>query len=112
MSCHVHTELTTWFGLMTGVETKSDQYCVFDNRKLNDYAMTYLLEHLKHSFFMRYLFSRAASEKSWEILILDISGTDEETDEKTHRDIKSSRCWWLKPAINGTRKASQQWQDY
>ena len=46
---HVDTKLSTWFGLMSGVETKSDQKCAFNSSQLNNHAMTNLLEHLKHS---------------------------------------------------------------
>ena len=70
------------------------------------------------TFFMRYLVAKAATEFDMGILIVDISvafmhaRTDEDIYVKPPRDVKSSPFWKLKAAINGTRKASQQWQDY
>ena len=40
-------KLSTWFGLTSGVETKSDHDRAFDSSKLNDHDMTSVLEHLK-----------------------------------------------------------------
>ena len=51
---------------------------------------------------MKYLISRAASEKSWGNLILDFSvafmhaRTDEEIDIKTNGDIKVASIWAVK----------------
>ena len=56
--------LRTWFRLMSGLEIKSDQACEFDSSKLNNHATTYLAG-THHTFFVRYLTSPAASEKSW-----------------------------------------------
>ena len=49
MICHRDTKNTTWFGLVSTVESKSDQDCVFDSPKLNNHAMTDLVEHFIHS---------------------------------------------------------------
>ena len=68
------------------------------------------------TFFMRYVISRAAPKKCWGTLILDVSvafvhaRTGEEIYSTTPPDVRSSRYWRLKAAINGTRKASAQWQ--
>ena len=48
-SCHLNTKLTTWFGLAGGVETKSNEDCVFDTSKQDNNAMTCVLQHLTHS---------------------------------------------------------------
>ena len=49
MSCHLGIKLATWFGLTSGVETKSAHDRVFDSSMLNDHAMASALEHLKIS---------------------------------------------------------------
>ena len=38
--------------------------------------------------------------------------TDEKIYVKVPSGIKSSKCWKLKAAVNGTRKASKHWQEY
>ena len=38
--------------------------------------------------------------------------TDEEIYVKVPSDIRSSKYWRLKAALNGTRKASKHWQEY
>ena len=62
--------------------------------------------------------AKAASSKDFGILIIEISvvfvhaRTDEEIYVKVPSDIKSSKCWKVKAAVNGTRKASKHWQEY
>ena len=70
------------------------------------------------TFFIKYLLARAASCKDFGVLVIDISvafmhaRTDEEIYVKVPSGIKSSKCWRLKAAVNGTRKASKHWQEY
>ena len=69
--------------------------------------------------FMRYLVSNAASHRrSHAILIVDISVAfmharmDEEVVVKPPSDIKTSKYWKLRAAVNGTRRASHLWQEF
>ena len=70
------------------------------------------------TFFIKYLFAKAASCKEFGVLIVDISvafmhaRTDGEIYVKVPSDIRSSMFWTLKAALNGTRKASKHWQEY
>ena len=70
------------------------------------------------TFFIKYLFAKAASCKDFGILVIDISvafmhaRTDEEIYVKIPSVIKSSKSWRLKAPVNGTRKASKHWQEY
>ena len=62
-------------------------------------------------FFIKYLLAKAASCKDFGILVIDMSvafmhaPTDEEIYVKVPSDIKSSKFWRLKAAVNGTKKA-------
>ena len=70
------------------------------------------------TFFIKYLLGKTSSCKDFGILVIDISvalmhaRTDEEIYVKVLSGIKSSKYWRLKAAVNGTRKASKQWQEY
>ena len=70
------------------------------------------------TFFIKYLLAQAASCKDFGILVIDISvafmhaRTDDEIYVKVPSGIKNSKYWRFKAAVNGTRKASQQWQEY
>ena len=70
------------------------------------------------TFFIKYLLAKAASCKDFGILVIDIpvafmhARTGEEIYVKVPSGIKSSECWKLKAAVNGTRKASKHWQEY
>ena len=70
------------------------------------------------TFFIKYLLAKAASCKDLGILVIDISVAfmhariDEEICVKVPSGIKSSNFWRVKTAVNGTRKASKQWQEY
>ena len=70
------------------------------------------------TFFIQYLFAKAASCKQFGVLVVDISvafmhaRTDEEIYVKVPSDFRSSKYWRLKAALNGTRKASKHWQEY
>ena len=77
-----------------------------------------LLAGTPDTFFIKYLLAKAASCKDFGILVIDMSvafmhaRTDEEICVKVPSDIKSSKFWRLKAAVNGTRKASKHWQEY
>ena len=70
------------------------------------------------TFFIKYLLAKAASCKEFGVLVVDISvafmhaRTDEEIYVKVPSDIRSSKYWRLKAALNRTRKASKHWQEY
>ena len=70
------------------------------------------------TFFIKYLLAKAASCKVFGLLVVDISvafmhaRTDEEIYVQVLAGIKSSRFWRLKTAVNRTRKASWQWQEF
>ena len=70
------------------------------------------------TFFIKYLLAKAASCKEFGVVVVDISvacmhaRTDEEIYVKVPSDIRSSKYWRLKAALNGTRKASKHWQEY
>ena len=108
----------TWFGLMN--EWRGDRVrsrlCVrqFKAEGLKDdlFAVT------SDTFFNKYLLAKAANCKDFGVVVVDISvafkhaRTDEEIYVKVPSGIKSSRFGRLKEAVNGTRKASKQWQEY
>jgi len=72
------------------------------------------------TFFIRVELSLASRDESHGIMIIDISvafmharlGDEEEIYVRVPKDIKGSPFWKLKAAVNGTRKASQYWQDF
>jgi hypothetical protein len=71
------------------------------------------------TFFMRFVLAYAAADPRRAIIVIDISvafmhaRSDEEIVVRVPRDIKgTSKFWKLKAAINGTRKASQLWQEH
>ena len=70
------------------------------------------------TFFIKYLWAKAASCKYFGIFLIDISvafmhaRTDEEIYVKVPTGIKSSRFWKLREAVNGTMKASKHWQEF
>ena len=70
------------------------------------------------TFFIEYLFGKAASCKDFGLPVVDISvasmhaRTDEEIYVKAPSGIKSSTFWRLEAAVNGTRKASKHWQEF
>ena len=70
------------------------------------------------TFFIKYLLANAANCKDFGLLVVDIcvafthARTDEEIYVKVPSGIKSSRFWRLKAAVNGTRKASEHWQEF
>ena len=72
-----------------------------------------LLAGTPDTFFIKYLLAKAASCKDFGILVIDMSvafmhaRTDEEICVNVPSDIKSSKFWRLKAAVNGTRKASK-----
>ena len=62
--------------------------------------------------------SKAASNKDFALLISDISvafmhaRSDEEIVVKPPPGVVSSKFWRLLAAVNGTRRASQHWQEH
>ena len=70
------------------------------------------------TFLIKYLLAKAASWKDFGILVIEISVAfmharpDEEIYVKVPSGIKSSKFWRVRAAVNGTRKASKQWQEY
>ena len=79
-----------------------------------------LLAGTPDTFFINYLLAKAASCKEFGVLVVDISvsvvlmhaRTDEEIYVKVPSDIRSSKFWRLRAALNRTRKASKHWQEY
>ena len=77
-----------------------------------------LFAETRETFFIKYLLAQAASCKQFGVLVADISvafmhaRTDEEIYVKVPSDIRSSKYWRLKAALNGTRKASKHWQEF
>ena len=61
------------------------------------------------AFFIKYLLVKAASCKEFAFMH---ARTVEEIYVKVPTDIRSSKFWRLKAALNGTRKASKHWQEY
>ena len=108
--------LTTWFGSMSGEVTEwgHDFACVSSRPRGS--GTTCLQE--RQTLFIKYLLAKAASCKEFGIVVVDISvafmhaRTDEEIYVKVPSGIKSSKSWKLKAAVNGTRKASKDWQEY
>ena len=72
----------------------------------------------RDTFFITHILAEAASCKDFGILVIDISAAfvharlDDEIYVKVPSDVKSSKFWRLKAAVNGTRKASKHWQEY
>ena len=68
--------------------------------------------------FMKLLVSKAAADKDSAILIADISVAlmharmDEEIVVKPPPGVVTSKYWRLLAAVNGSRKASQLWQEH
>ena len=77
-----------------------------------------LLTGTPDTFFVKCLLTKATSCKDFGIFVIGVSvafmhaRTDEEIYVKVPSGIKSSKFWRLKAAVNGTRKASKQWQEY
>ena len=67
----------------------------------------------RDTFFITHILAKAASCKDFGILVIDVSAAfvharlDDEIYVKVPSDVKSSKFWRLKAAVNGTRKASK-----
>ena len=87
------------------------------NSRLRGSETICLREH-RTRFFIKYLLAKAASCKEFGIFVVEISvafmhaRTDEGIYVKVPSDIRSSKYWRLKAALNGTRKESKHWQEY
>ena len=70
-----------------------------------------------NTFFIKYLLAKAASCNDFGVLVDGISvafmhaRTDKEINVKVPSNIRSSKYWRLRAALNGTRKASKHWQE-
>jgi len=105
----------TWVEEPRGGECRS-RLCVrqFANEKRDDtFAAT------PDTLFIRYLLSLAAADSTSAIMIVDISVAfmharmTEEVVVRPPADIVTNGKYWrLKAAVNGTRKASQLWQEF